>query len=57
VIVSVVGIYLAADPELYLRGAARLVPVGRRAQTRDLLDQPTPTDGDATPSASKAAAD
>ena len=38
VIVSVVGIYLAADPELYLRGAARLVPVGRREQTRDLLE-------------------
>ena len=38
VIVSVVGIYLAADPELYLRGAARLVTVGRREQTRDLLE-------------------
>ena len=38
VIVSVVGIYLAADPELYLRGAARLVPPGKRAPTRDLLE-------------------
>ena len=38
VIVSVIGIYLAADPELYLRGAARLVPPGKRVPTRDLLE-------------------
>jgi predicted PurR-regulated permease PerM len=38
VIVSVVGIYLAANPELYLRGVARLVPPGKRAPTRDLLE-------------------
>jgi predicted PurR-regulated permease PerM len=38
VIVSVLGIYLAADPELYLRGVIRLVPVGKRAGARDLLE-------------------
>ena len=37
-IVSVLGIYLAADPELYLRGVIRLVPVGKRAGARDLLE-------------------
>ena len=37
VIVSVIGIYLAADPELYLRGVQRLVPIGRREPARALL--------------------
>jgi len=37
VIVSVIGIYLAANPDLYLRGVLRLVPPGNRAGTRDLL--------------------
>lgn len=37
VIVSVIGIYLAADPELYLRGVQRLMPVGQRERTRALL--------------------
>lgn len=37
VIVSVIGIYLAADPELYLRGVQRLVPIGRRERARALL--------------------
>ena len=38
VIVSVLGIYLAANPGLYLRGVTRLVPVGKRAGARDLLE-------------------
>jgi predicted PurR-regulated permease PerM len=37
VIVSFVGLYVAADPELYSRGLLRLVPIGRRARTRDVL--------------------
>jgi predicted PurR-regulated permease PerM len=38
VIVSVLGIYLAADPGLYLRGVTRLLPVGKRAYARGLLE-------------------
>jgi predicted PurR-regulated permease PerM len=38
VIVVVIGIYLAADPDLYLRGVAHLVPVARRQATRELLE-------------------
>jgi predicted PurR-regulated permease PerM len=39
VIVSVIGVYLAADPQLYLRGVLRLVPVGHREHTRALLKE------------------
>jgi predicted PurR-regulated permease PerM len=38
VIVSVLGIYLAANPDLYLRGVARLVPPSKRVPTRNLLE-------------------
>jgi predicted PurR-regulated permease PerM len=38
VIVGVIGIYLAANPGLYLRGVARLVPKPRRARLRELLE-------------------
>lgn len=36
-IVLVFGIYLAADPEVYLGGLARLFPKGRRARVREVL--------------------
>ncbi len=38
VIVVVIGIYLAADPDLYLRGVAHLVPRSRRQMTRELFE-------------------
>src|SRR5918995_3049094 len=39
VIVSVIGIYLAADPQLYIHGVLRLVPIGHRERTRALLNE------------------
>jgi predicted PurR-regulated permease PerM len=39
VIVGVIGVYLAADPELYVRGVLRLVPIGHRERTRALLSE------------------
>jgi predicted PurR-regulated permease PerM len=38
VIVVVIGIYLAADPDLYLRGLAHLVPHAHRRITRELFE-------------------
>lgn len=38
VIVGAIGIYLAANPDLYLRGAARLVPAHGRARLRQILE-------------------
>jgi predicted PurR-regulated permease PerM len=38
VIVVVIGVYLAADPDLYLRGVGHLVPVRHRQVTRELLE-------------------
>jgi predicted PurR-regulated permease PerM len=38
VIMLVIGVYLAADPDLYLRGIAHLVPARRRQATRELLE-------------------
>ena len=38
VIVVVIGIYLAADPNLYLRGVVHLVPRARRQMTRELFE-------------------
>jgi predicted PurR-regulated permease PerM len=34
----VIGVYLAADPDLYLRGVGHLVPVRHRQVTRELLE-------------------
>lgn len=36
--VLVTGIFIAISPEVYLRGALRLVPPGRRARARAVLD-------------------
>ena len=38
VILLVTGVYLAADPELYLRGIGHLVPAAHRRATRELLE-------------------
>jgi predicted PurR-regulated permease PerM len=38
VIVIVIGVYLAADPDLYLRGIVHPVPASRREVTRELLE-------------------
>jgi predicted PurR-regulated permease PerM len=38
VIVVVIGIYLAADPDLYLRGVAHLVPRSHRKMARELFE-------------------
>lgn len=37
VFVIFMGVYLAAAPRIYLEGALRLVPPGRRARTREIL--------------------
>ncbi|MGH6944762.1 MAG: AI-2E family transporter [Geminicoccaceae bacterium] len=39
VIVVVLGIYLAGDPDLYIRGVARLMPPNARQGTRELLEE------------------
>lgn len=36
-IILILGLYLAIDPELYLRGILRLVPPARRPRTREIL--------------------
>ncbi len=38
VIVLFIGIYLAADPDLYRRGIVRLIPLSKRDRGRDVLD-------------------
>lgn len=37
-IVLIVGLYLAADPQLYIRGLLRLVPMARRGRAEEVLD-------------------
>jgi predicted PurR-regulated permease PerM len=37
IVVLFVGLYLAAEPEIYLAGALRLVPLARRDRARDML--------------------
>ena len=37
-LIAVIGLYLAADPELYTSAVLRLVPVGRRPRAREVLD-------------------
>ena len=39
VIVGVISVYLAADPQLYVRGVLRLVPIGHRERTCALLNE------------------
>jgi predicted PurR-regulated permease PerM len=39
VVILFVAIYVAVDPELYLRGIVRLVPVQHRLRAREVLDE------------------
>jgi len=38
IVILVVGIYLAGNPELYTRGALRLIPIGKRPRGQEVLD-------------------
>ncbi len=39
VLVAFIGLYLAIKPDLYMRGAIRLLPIGRRARMREVLSE------------------